>query len=527
MKNEQVVLIVGAGPCGLFAACELARHGIRCRIVEKELGISTKSRAIAIQARTLEIFQIANVNVQEFLRSGHPVQHGRIFDRSGDLLAQIDFDHLQTKYPFMLLLPQNETEAILERRLNAYGLCVERGTELVAGEQSSSEVTARLRRADGTIATAEFSWVIGCDGAHSSVRHLLGFSFEGASYEDAFMLADAYVDGDLDTSAFQVFTAADGPLAFFPLLDGRYRIVGDNPPKAWSDEPSLEQCQALVDERGPGGIKLHSPRWLAKFHLHHRRVRQLRRGRVFLAGDAAHIHSPAGGQGMNTGLQDVFNLAWKLALVMRGFADAKLLETYDAERLPIDEMVIRNSDRLTRLVTLKNPLARYLRDHLVPIVSSFGRIRQRAGQAVSELAIAYQKSAICEDDGAPGSSVGAGERGPDVFVQQEDGLRRSLYHCLSSGHAIALVSAQEAESALADQILKAPHPPWIRTARVADPEAPFGCSSVHLVRPDGYVGLRCELKECPEQLRRYLAQFAGRNTKPAIFEREKQNEVAT
>jgi hypothetical protein len=214
---------------------------------------------------------------------------------------------------------------------------------------------------------------------------------------------------------------------------------------------------------------------------------------------------------MNTGLQDVFNLAWKLALVTRGFADAKLLETYDAERLPIDEMVIRNSDRLTRLVTLKSSLARYLRDHLVPIVSSFGRVRQKAGQAVSELAIAYPGSMLCEDYGASGSTIGAGERAPDIEVVEQEARKSSLYHCLSSGNAIVLVSARGAQSRLAEEILKSPYPTWIRVARVADPKTPFGCPSVHLIRPDGYVGLRCEPEECSERLPGYMVRFAYRN----------------
>jgi 3-(3-hydroxy-phenyl)propionate hydroxylase len=525
MADNASVLIVGAGPTGLVAACELARHGVHCRIVDKELGISPKSRAIAIQARTVEIFQIANLDVQEFLNRGHPVQHGRIFDEAGDLLAQIDFDHLQTRYPFMLLLPQNETEALLEHRLNRYGIVVERGTELVGCEQSEDEVSVRLRRADGTFESAQFPWLIGCDGAHSSVRHLLGFSFEGGSYEDAFMLADVSADGDLDTSAFQVFTTPRGPLAFFPLRDGRYRIVGDNPPKTWSDEPTLGQCQALVDERGPGGIRLHSPRWLSKFWLHHRQVQELRKDRVFLAGDAAHIHSPAGGQGMNTGIQDVFNLAWKLALVIRRLADPSLLDTYESERLPIDEMVIRNSDRLTRLVTLKSPLARYVRDHLVPVVSSFGRVRQKAGQAVSELAIGYRHSRICEDHGAPASEVRAGDRAPDVALS--DGVRAggNLYDRLTHGDAVLLVSTTGEDAGHGHHLLNLRIPPWIREAHVAQSEGPFGRLSVHLVRPDGYVGYRCSLSEASNCLFRYWSRLVGPDAFSTTSATEKEHET--
>jgi 3-(3-hydroxy-phenyl)propionate hydroxylase len=468
MDHSAQVLVVGAGPTGLVAACELTRRGIGCRIIDKELAISTKSRAIAIQARTLEILQIADLNVGAFLQRGHTVQHGSIYDQGGDLLAQIDFDRLQTKYRFMLLLPQNETEEIFEKRLNGYEVKVERGTELVACEQDHSGVRVRLQRNDGTLETAEFAWLLGCDGAHSSVRHLLDFSFEGGSYQDAFMLADVHVDANLDTSAFQVFTTAQGPLAFFPLKDSRYRIVADNSPKNWGDEPTLEQCQSLVDERGPGGIRLHSPRWLSKFRLHHRQVRELRKGRVFLAGDAAHIHSPAGGQGMNTGIQDVLNLAWKLAFVIRGLSDPALLGTYQSERLPIDEMVIRNSDRLTRLVTLKSPIARYLRDHLVPIASSFGRIRQKAGEAVSELGIGYQHSEICEDHVAPGSDIRAGERAPDVAVAN-GGEIVSLYDWLSRGDAALLVSVPEDGFRDVERNVGSLTPPWVRSLRVAEP----------------------------------------------------------
>jgi FAD binding domain len=245
--------------------------------------------------------------------------------------------------------------------------------------------------------------------------------------------------------------------------------------------------------------------WL--FWLHHRQVKELRKDRVFLAGDAAHIHSPAGGQGMNTGIQDVFNLGWKLALVIRGFSDPALLDSYESERLPIDEMVIRNSDRLTRLVTLKSPLTRYVRDHLVPVVSSFGRVRQKAGEAVSELAIGYRHSTICEDHGAPASETRAGDRAPDVPLTQSAEV---LYDRLTNGDAVLLVSATGEDATHAAQLSNAPLPPWIRQARVAQSKGPFGRSSVHLVRPDGYVGLRCSLSDASNYLAPYLSRLTAR-----------------
>ena len=255
--------------------------------------------------------------------------HRARISRGSDLIGDVTFDGVKSRYPFALMIPQSETERLLEERLEEYGTKVERRTELSGFAVRPEGVTANLRSADGKEERVEADWLIGCDGAHSTVRHGLA----GSAQPSDWVPADLHLEG-LNCNKLDIFWHA-GILAFFPIVGDRYRVIADLGPvktAAGHADPTLEEVQTLVDERGPGNIHLHDPFWLSGFRINERKVKDYQRGRVFLAGDAAHIHSPAGGQGMNTGMQDAFNLAWKLGMVLHGAAKPSLLNSYSIER---------------------------------------------------------------------------------------------------------------------------------------------------------------------------------------------------
>ncbi|MBV9687232.1 MAG: FAD-dependent monooxygenase, partial [Alphaproteobacteria bacterium] len=331
MTEKTKVLIVGAGPTGLVMAHELARDGIQCRLIDKAPHRAMESRAIAIHSRTMESFELMGLT-DDFLAVGQRIAGVNLFGGK-DPIAHVDFGSLETRYPGVLGVPQDETERLLGQRVAKLGLTIERNTELVGLSQRGSGVSARLRKAD-QIEEIDADWVMGCDGAHSAVREQLGIPFSGSTYPEHFVLADIKVEGEIDHNQAQVWLAGDGPLAFFPLPEDRWRLIVINSPPNWKGQPSLAQCQQLLNERGLTRLRLADPRWTAVFRIHRRKAGQFRQGHVFLLGDAAHIHSPVGGQGMNMGIQDAFNLAWKLSRVIRNIGDPKLLDSYEAERKP-------------------------------------------------------------------------------------------------------------------------------------------------------------------------------------------------
>jgi 2-polyprenyl-6-methoxyphenol hydroxylase-like FAD-dependent oxidoreductase len=281
------------------------------------------------------------------------------------------------------------------------GVTVDRETRLVGFTQGASYVEAEIRRKDGTSETKQFGFVVGCDGAHSVVRKTLGFTFTGKSYDERFLLADVVIEAGLDPTRVNAFFSEDGLVAIFPMPGGRFRIVATCLPDEAAENvetPTLEEVTRIV--RGRTGIEavLRDPIWLARFRIHCRQVEHYRDKRVFLAGDAAHIHSPAGGQGMNQGLQDAHNLAWKLALVVRGHAPATLLDSYEAERHGVGAAVLAGTDIATRVATLRNPIARNARDHLARFMSSLEVVQQRIAREVSELTVSYERSSIVAED---------------------------------------------------------------------------------------------------------------------------------
>lgn len=405
MKENCDVLIVGAGPTGLTLACELLRHGLRARIVDLSEHPTVYSKAQLVQARTLEIFEDIGV-VEPFLKKGVFLQGFSIYDREKKRIAHLPFhaSELASRFSQVLSIPQRETELILAAEAEGRGLTVERQVRLVEFKQDHEGVTATLAHADGRTEEARARWIIGCDGAHSTVRKQLDLPFEGETYEQRIIQADVRIDWDFRHAEDEAigFISANGLIAAFPLPgEGRYRVLTFLQPDEVM-EPTLETFQHLLSTRGPEGSRVSEPAWMVDFRIHRRLAPQYRVGRAFIAGDAAHIHSPAGGQGMNNGIQDAYNLAWKLALFDRGQAREAVLDSYEAERHPVAESMLKGTDTITRrfgdLVSLRNPIAVGLRAQIMGFISGLDMVQSRATRVVSMLEINYRESPIVAED---------------------------------------------------------------------------------------------------------------------------------
>ncbi|MDX2167731.1 MAG: FAD-dependent monooxygenase, partial [Deltaproteobacteria bacterium] len=390
-------LIVGAGPVGLTLAGQLARRGLRVAAIDRNAAPTDKSKALVVWPRTIELLAAAGM-AEPFLAAGLHATEGRLYS-SGRELTRLDFAHNRSVYPFTLMIAQSETERLLDADARAAGAAVERHTELLRFAQDAGGVSAVLRGADGSETTRRVDWLIGCDGAHSTVRHALGLAFAGAAENNDWILADVRIAGDLPRDEVRIFLHPDGVLATFPLLPNRTRLIIDLGPQRGPTppEPTLAEVQALLDRRAPLGLRAHDPEWLSGFRINERQVPTYRIGRVFLAGDAAHIHSPAGGQGMNTGMHDAFNLAWKLALVQRGRARESLLDSYHAERHPIGAMIVRGAGAVTRMGTLRQPQAQRLRDTAMRTLYRIPAVPRTVVDVLCETLIHYRGGPLSRD----------------------------------------------------------------------------------------------------------------------------------
>lgn len=462
MTNSAVdtdVLIVGAGPVGLFLANECARRSLRWRLIETRAAQSEHSKALAIFPRTMEIFDMAGV-VRPFLENANRVTSVAVVAH-GRTLAHMHFKPEQTPYRFVAMVPQNVTERLLVEELEGKGGRVEYETAFVSAIQHDDFVSVVVDQKGKQIElTATF--VVGCDGAHSAVRHLLNLPFEGAEYEDSFILADVETNEALPADELQLCPNAQGPVAIFPMSATRRRIIATikNPQ---GDAPSLELVQAVLAERAPKGIEARALHWSTYFRIHHRAVASLRVGRIFIAGDAAHIHSPFGGQGMNTGLQDVWNLVWKLDLALNGRGNERLLESYSAERRPVIKQVIKTTHFLTKALGTSSNVAQLLRDSVIPIVSRLAAFQHAFVQRLSELGVAYRGSPIVE---------GAGERYFDDSLRGGDGIcSRFLLLLGNDADSATTAAAKQLAESFAD----------IVEVRSGERQGEM------LVRPDGYL----------------------------------------
>lgn len=543
-KQSVEVLIVGAGPVGLTMACALLAQGIRCRLIDKAAVPSDKSKALVVWSRTLELLDKLNL-APTFIETGMKISGASIYG-GGKRMVHVTTAGVESPFGFPLMIPQNETERLLTEHLARQGLPIERQVELITFSEGPDSITATLRHADGREENCETPWLVGCDGAHSAVRHTLGMEFTGQAEPNDWMLADVNVKGPLSADEVSVFWHEKGVLVAFPINRERFRVIADlgtADKELRRSDPTLADAQAKVDERGPGGLTLHDPIWLANFRINERKVSDYRRGRVMLAGDAAHIHSPAGGQGMNTGMQDAFNLAWKLALVQKGQGQEQaLLDSYSVERSAIGDQVLRGAGMVTFMATLRNPVAQFARNHIASLMTSFGFVQDKIKNAICELSINYRHSPLSlEDWPKRGGGLPTGDRMPDAPLKcATRGSQTTLFAATRhDGHVLLLLPNSHDQQA-APKILKIAEQaqrtfPNVLSTHIllnaGEDAGPFaqniaaktprvwidvegrlhrqlGASdhTLILVRPDGYIGYRCQPADA-DALVKYLDHY--------------------
>src|SRR6266480_1477190 len=485
MSTDTDVLVVGAGPTGLMLANQLVRRGVRVRIIDRHAGPARESRALGVQARTLEIY--AHLGLADQAVALGKRADGAALWAQGRRAARIplgDIGRDLSPYPFLLVLGQDDNERLLGDALRTQGTAVEWKTELVGLAQHTDHVTARLKHPDGTHGDVTVPWLAGCDGARSSVRELSGIAFEGAPYQHVFFVADVQMTGSMVPDVLNVYL---------------WRIVGILPPHLRGrDDLTFEDTIPSLRHEAGAELSFQSCNWYSTYRIHHRRAARFHDRRCFLLGDAAHIHSPVGGQGMNTGLQDAYNLAWKLALVVSGRAGAALVHSYEDERLPVANHLLKRTDRLFSLVVSDSWLAGLVRTRVMPKIMGLAlrtaAVQRIVFRTISQTGIRYRTSPLSEAlAGLPEDGPRAGDRFPWLRLKfRASGPTEDLFGKVDDTRFNLLVFGQAAPrggiAELGDQ-LRIHEPPSDpandrELARAHIPRVSF-----YLLRPDGHIGL--------------------------------------
>jgi len=506
------VLVVGAGPIGLALSCHLRHLGLAVRVVEQRAGPSEHSKAIGLQYRVSEVLARLGIVDRFIALGGSPTTVNLYAGR--EPLVQLRFvaprnaSGRDAFEPRAILIPQNQTEALLIDYLEELGGSIEWRTTFVGYDGRPDGVVSRVTRHDSSCEEIQSTWLVSCEGAHSMVRKQAGIAFRGKTYPLAFFMADVRLKGSLPHEENHVWLHAAGSLAALPLPgQDTWRLFVEVTPESQQHAVTLDDIRRFLAERAPGidATIAGDPLWLSDFRINCRIVDRMRDGRVFLAGDAAHIHSPTGGQGITTGMQDAVNLAWKIARVRGGAPDA-LLDTYGEERLPHALEVLRETDRTTSLFFAPNAILRALRDGIVLPILRMGWVQRRMFGKLSQLHVHYRRSSLSVDCRTPWRwrRIRAGDRAPDVVFEWSSGGRTTLFELMRALRPIVLFAGRGSESlgaplrtldmdayAVRDAV---PHGTPPVTALI-DVNGDFGSlyalgpNFICLIRPDGHVGL--------------------------------------
>ena len=495
------VLIIGAGPTGLVLALWLTKLGVNVRVLDKTAEPGTTSRALAVQARTLELYRQFNLT-DAVVERGHKVPAVNLWVK-GAPAARLPFERIGsdlTPYPFLQIFPQDQHERLLIERLEALGVSIERRTELVSFTDGGERVIARLRGPEGQEETCEASYIAGCDGARSIVRETIGTGFRGGTYRQLFYVADVEAAGPAFDGELHVDLDEADFLAVFPLAGkGRARLIGTVRDERADHANTLKFED--VSDRAITNLKVSVQKvnWFSTYHVHHRVTEHFRKGRAFLLGDAAHIHSPAGGQGMNTGIGDAINLAWKLATVLAGHAPDKLLDSYEAERIGFARRLVATTDRVFSFATAEGRIADILRTRVAPVlfpkVIAFEAVREYIFRTVSQITLNYRG---CPLSTGSAGHVHGGDRLPWVSFDGKDNFE-SLAALTWQIHVYGSASAELATWCASHDV-----PLHVFDWRSEHDTAGLARDAAYLLRPDTYVAL-ADASGAPATLDRYCA----------------------
>jgi 2-polyprenyl-6-methoxyphenol hydroxylase-like FAD-dependent oxidoreductase len=506
MKRSDV-LIIGAGPTGLVLALWLTELGVKVRIVDKTAEPGTTSRALAVQARTLELYRQLDLT-DAVLKHGHRVPAVNLWV-NGEPATRLSFERIGsdlTPYPFLHIFPQDQHERLLIERLERLGVSVGRRTELVSFTDEGERVIARLRGPEGQDETCEANYIAGCDGAHSTVRDTIGTGFPGGTYRQVFYVADVEAAGPPLNGELHVDLDEADFLGVFPLAGkGRARLIG-----TVRDERADRADTLKFEDISNRAIKhlkvdVQKVNWFSTYHVHHRVAEHFRKGRAFLVGDAAHIHSPAGGQGMNTGIGDAINLAWKLAAVVRGHAPDRLLDSYEAERIGFARRLVATTDRVFSFVTAEGRIADIIRTRvapvLIPTAMTFEAAREFLFRTVSQITLNYRGGPLSV--GAAGH-VNGGDRLPWVSIDGKDNFE-PLAAINWQVHVYGSASAELTAWCASHDV-----PLHVFSWRPEHEATGLARDAIYLLRPDTYIAL-ADTSSTPEALNRYCADHGIRS----------------
>jgi 2-polyprenyl-6-methoxyphenol hydroxylase-like FAD-dependent oxidoreductase len=510
------VLIVGAGPTGLMLANQLARRGVKPIIIDRHSGPAQQTRAMAVQARTMEIYAHMGLT-EEALALGQVTAAANMW-ANGEHSARIpigDIGANLSPFPFVLMLGQDENERIMGAKLRQLGVPIAWNTELISFEQSADHIVAQLRQPDGTMRSITAAWIAGCDGSRSPVRELSHIGFPGAPYAQTFFVADTEARGSMIPSELNIYLWRDGFHLFFSMRGAdRWRVIGILPEELRSREDlTFDDVIPSIKREAGANLDFRECSWFSVYRIYHRAAERFRDRRAFLLGDAAHVHSPAGALGMNTGLQDAYNLGWKLALVVQGKAGPELLDTYEQERIPVAKRLLETTDRAFQAVVSQGWLPTLIRTKVIARVAAFAmrfeRVRKLAFRTVSQIGISYPESALSQAlAGLPSDAPKAGDRFPWLRLKQRaDGPVEDLYAMLDDLRFNLLIFGSATPTGDLGDLVRVVAIPGMADNDAQLARAGISQPSFYLLRPDGHIGL-CGPGFDPSAIRRYLVARA-------------------